>query len=381
LAAFTTAHFSHHISNSILNPLLPYIRDSFSLSYGESGGLVSAFAISLGLSNAPIGALSDRLGPRRVVVGGLVLTTVVGVALATSGSYWQLLGFLVLLGIVSGTYHAPASALIARTYPSTSRGAAMGLHITGGHLAFFVAPAVAAWLITITGSWTTPYLWLAFAPVLAAVWLWRIAPADPDGSAAPLDLLAVFRDLGTVVRGVGLVVSASLMFQVAQAALFAFLTLYLVDVRGIDPALAAVYFGAPQLVGLVGSPLAGWLSDRVGRRTVILIALAVQGPAFLALSVVPASFTLLPLLAIGLSAAMRQVPTEVLVMDAAPPHRRATALGSYHLLVQQSGGIAAPALGAAAGAVGIDLAFSSICIGLGAASTALVALALVRRSR
>src|SRR6266550_577388 len=55
LTGFTTAHFSHHISNSLLNPLLPFIRDSFQLSYGQSGWLVSAFAVSLGLSNAPIG--------------------------------------------------------------------------------------------------------------------------------------------------------------------------------------------------------------------------------------------------------------------------------------------------------------------------------------
>ena len=48
--AFTTAHFSHHISNSLLNPLLPFIRDSFQLTYGQSGWLVSAFAVSLGLS-------------------------------------------------------------------------------------------------------------------------------------------------------------------------------------------------------------------------------------------------------------------------------------------------------------------------------------------
>src|SRR6266511_3441043 len=91
LNGFTTAHFSHHVSNSLLNPLLPFIRDAFSLTYGESGLLVSAFAMSLGLSNAPIGYLADRFGARMVVVVGLFLTGLISVIVGMAGSYWQLL--------------------------------------------------------------------------------------------------------------------------------------------------------------------------------------------------------------------------------------------------------------------------------------------------
>ncbi len=372
LAGFTTAHFSHHVSNSILNPLLPFIRDSFALTYGQSGWLVSAFAVALGFSNAPIGMLADRFGARLVVVGGLMLTGLVSAAVALSGSYWQLFGLLILLGLVSGSYHAPASALMARVYPASSRGAALGLHITGGHLSFFVVPAVAAWLVTLTGTWKTPYLWLAFAPILAGLWLWQLAPKDHTPPAGKTDRLAVFRELGGIVRLVGPLVSASIGFQVAQAALMAFMALYLVDVRGIEPAWAAVLFGVPQLIGLLGSPLAGLLSDKIGRRGVILIALGIMGPAFLALTLVPNEVIVLPLVVMGVSAAMRLVPTEVLVMDTAPAHRRATALGAYHMLVQQSGGLAAPALGILASGIGIGPAFGGVCMTLGVASIAVV---------
>jgi hypothetical protein len=75
---------------------------------------------------------------------------------------------------------------------------------------------------------------------------------------------------------------------------------------------------------------------------------------------------------LGISAAMRQTPTEVLVMDTAPSHRRATALGAYHMLVQQSGGVAAPALGLVAGLIGIGAAFTGLCTALGIASVAVV---------
>src|SRR5207248_2173794 len=174
LGTITAAHFSHHVTNSLLNPLLPLIRDAFAMSYAESGFAVSAFSIASGLANAPWGILADRVGSRTVIVGGLLLMGAVSVALTTAGSYWQLLFFLLLMGVVSGSYHGPAAALIARTFGARLRGTAMGIHITGGHLSFFAAPAVAGILATATGSWRTPYLWFAIAPIAFGGLLWLV---------------------------------------------------------------------------------------------------------------------------------------------------------------------------------------------------------------
>ncbi|MBM4435140.1 MAG: MFS transporter, partial [Chloroflexi bacterium] len=140
---FAVAHFSHHVTNSLLSPLLPLIRDTFALSYTQQGLAVSAFSLSVGLANAPLGVLADRIGSRAVLAGGLVLLGLSSIALALTGAFWQLLVVLVLMGIISGTYHAPAVALISRAFPERGRGAVMGLHTTGGHMSFFAAPLVA----------------------------------------------------------------------------------------------------------------------------------------------------------------------------------------------------------------------------------------------
>jgi len=377
LASITAAHFSHHVTNSLLNPLLPLIRDAFALSYAESGFAVSAFSIAAGLANAPWGMLADRVGSRVVIVGGLFLMGAASVALATAGAYWQLLALLVLLGVVSGSYHGPAAALIARTFSPRMRGTAMGIHITGGHLSFFAAPALAGILATATGTWRTPYIWFAAAPVLFGALLWLVAPHVQERAAPSRDRFAAFREVGRVFRDVGPVVSLSIAFQFGIAALLAFLALYLVDARGISPALAAVFFGVPQVVGVVGAPLGGWLSDHLGRRRVMFGGLALMGPAVFAVTAVPNEALLVALVVFGLLWSMRSTVTETLVMDSAPPGRRATVLGAYYLLNAHVGGIGAPLFGFLAEAVGLATAFS--WIGIAFVVMSAVALVIGRR--
>ena len=64
--------------------------------------------------------------------------------------------------------------------------------------------------------------------------------------------------------------------------------------------------------------------------------------------------------------------TEVLVMDSAPPERRATVMGSYYMLFQPLGGIAAPVLGLAAEAFGIGAAFTGVTLALALLSLGIV---------
>jgi MFS family permease len=358
LVAFSVAHFAHHVTNSLLSALLPFIRDAFALSYLESGFAVTALAIASGVTNAPWGILADRVGARRVIVWGLVLIGLSSVAIGGSAAYWQLLVALLVMGIASGTYHAPASAIIAETFSRARRGIAMATHTTAGHLSFFAAPLLAGTLAA-ADTWRTPYFAFAVAPIACALLLWRVAPPGSRMTERH-DWLATFSDIAAVARKIGGLVSLSIVFQVLISASLAFLSLYLVDARGIAPAVAAALFGVPQLAGLVGAPLAGTLSDRFGRRVVLLLGLAITGPASYALVTVPNELVFLPLLALGLSLSVRATTTEVLIVDNTPPARRSTVLGTYYLVNQPVGGIAAPIFGAVAGAIGISDAFSGL---------------------
>ena len=108
LVAFSIAHFAHHVTNSLFSALVPFIRETFAMSNTQIGFAVTAYTIASGFSNAPLGVLADRLGARRVIVGGLCLSELTSIAIGLSGSYLWLLFGLVVMGIASGSYHSPA---------------------------------------------------------------------------------------------------------------------------------------------------------------------------------------------------------------------------------------------------------------------------------
>ena len=176
-----------------------------------------------------------------------------------------------------------------------------------------------------------------------------------------------------MARSVGSLVSFSIAAQVLLSAGLAFLTLYLVDARGIPPAIAAALFGVPQLAGLVAAPLSGMLSDRFGRPAVLMTALIGSGPAMWLLVSMPIELAAIPLLLIGACQSFRATATEVLIIDNTPAARRSTVLGTYYLVNQPVGGIAAPIFGALADASGIANAFLWLTLAFVALS--LVALA------
>jgi MFS family permease len=359
VGAFMLGHFTHHVTNALLTPLLPLIRDGFGLSYAQSGFLVSAFSLSQGLSQAPIGVLADRVGSRLVVTIGLIGSALLCFLIGLAGNYAQLLVLLVVLGIVAGTYHAPAASLIAQAFSPARRGSVLGMHTVGGNLSFFAMPLVAGGLTAATLTWRTPYLAFAIAPFLAGLLLMAVLPASTDRARGG-GSLEIFRQLAGVFRVVGPLLSIAIMFQMLMAAIYAFLALYLVDARGFDAPVAAAIVATPFLAGLLGSPLGGALSDRIGRKPVIVWTLVATGPILLLLNLVPTLLLIPVMFLMGLVGSARMPVIEGLLLDRAAPERRATTLGAYYLAAQELGGFAAPALGAIAGAVGIGQAFGAV---------------------
>ncbi|NBF40823.1 MAG: MFS transporter, partial [Spirochaetes bacterium] len=247
------AHFAHHVLTALLVPLLPFIRDEFSLSYAQSGIVTSAFTLSYGLSQLPAGWMADRLGPRYMLLVGIGGVAAAGAFIGLSPVFALLLVGLVLMGIAGGGYHPAASAVISRFVSPERRGRALGVHIIGGSSSHFLAPLIAAGLVSLVG-WRGSFLSLSVPVALLGVAVFvmierRIHHVDGyarahagageaaatgagSGNAAAGNAGAHAR-AGTAVRMTIFLILTGII-STAVASTIPFIPLYLVDVRGVD---------------------------------------------------------------------------------------------------------------------------------------------------
>ena len=99
------------------------IRSDLNLNYTQAGVLLSAFALTGGVSQLPAGWLADHIGPRIVVSVGVAGVALAGVLIGLSQTYVMLIIFLVLMAALGGGYHPAATAAISSSVNPESRGA------------------------------------------------------------------------------------------------------------------------------------------------------------------------------------------------------------------------------------------------------------------
>jgi MFS family permease len=345
LPSFIFAHFAHHVGTGGLAPLLPLIRDDFGLDYARSGLLLSAYGLALGFAQLPVSALADRMSKRLLIAVGLLGVGLLGILIAFTTAFWQLIPLLILIGVFASTYHAPAAAFIAGTYTVVARGRALGTHVIGGALAFAAAPIVATGVASLTGSWRMGFLALAAFPILSGLLLLVQLKLDPEVAGAARQSREQVNAL-RALRSIGPLVAVALAEQLLTASMFAYIPLFLVDRHGVPGEIAGLSIGLVAGIGILAAPLGGALSDRIGRAPVLVAVTASVGPLILLFTYAPVGWPIAAvLLLFGLSMNMRLPVLESLFADAIPAHRRSTVLGLYYFIGQESSGVTTPLVG------------------------------------
>lgn len=259
--------------------LLPFLTKDLGLSYTEAGLLVSVFHVSSFVANFGSGALVDMTG-RKVIfqVVSLVIGAAALAAFGFTGLYLVLCAMVALIGATNNLWHPPAIAFVSERY-SANRGYALSIHATGASIGDMIAPVAAGAAL----GWMT---WQGTAIVgampvfaVAAVFLVWLMPQDSVNRQAGsriLGLRAYREGIVELLRRravLGLCLMAAFR-SMAQNGLLMFLPLYLADVLAVEPVVMGAAIMAMHLGGVVVSPIAGILSDRVGRRPVVMAGLA-----------------------------------------------------------------------------------------------------------
>jgi len=164
--------------------------DSFIVLLGQNRGLdilqimlmVMTFNLVYAILAGPLGALSDTLGRRKLIIGGWIAYGLVYLGLALSHTGWQVWVLYGLYGIYYGATDGVARALVADIVPEARRGAAYGLYNAAIGITVLPASVIAGLLWQGAGRWTgfgpsAPFFFGATLALLAGILLWRLVPS------------------------------------------------------------------------------------------------------------------------------------------------------------------------------------------------------------
>ncbi len=268
--------FADTMLYAALAPLLPHYADEFGLSKGEAGLLVGAYAAGAFVAALPGGLAAARFGPRRTVLGGLVLMAVASIAFGFADSAPALGSARFAQGIGSALSWTGGLAWLVAGTPRERRGEMIGTAMGAAIFGALLGPAVGA-----VAEGLGPRLAFSGIAVISAVligWALRTppTPADPQPARAYLDGLRQPFVLGAL----WLIILPAVLFGMISV----LVPLDLGDAGWSAVAIAAAFIGAAA-IEMVVAPLWGRFSDRRGRLLPLRIALAGGVAATLSLAV------------------------------------------------------------------------------------------------
>lgn len=323
------------ISSEMIHALLPlYMVTVLGTSVVAVGFIEGIAEATASITKVFSGALSDRLGKRKrlTVLGyGLAALTKPVFPLAT-GLEW-LTGARFVDRIGKGIRGAPRDALVADVTPPALRGAAFGLRQALDTVGAFLGPLLAIVLMWLTASHFQTVFWVAVVPAFIAVFILVVFVREPEAvpKARPVRSPLALRQLVRLGSSYWRLTTLAMVFTLARFS-EAFLLL-----RAQDMGLAAQWAPAVLVLMALAYSLsaypAGVLSDRMGRRVVLMLGLALLVAADLLLALMPGWVGLaLGVMAWGLHLGFTQGIFSALIADSAPASLRGTAFGVFHLL-------------------------------------------------
>jgi MFS family permease len=361
LPLFILAHFSHHFTAAIFQPLSPFIRDEFSLNYEQFGWMMSGYNITYGISHLPAGWLSDRLGPRLMIMIGISGVAFFAILAGLAPTYLIMFIFMVLLGLMGGGYHPAASPYIAASVDKQYRGSALGLHQIGGTASFFLTPLIAAAVFQVL-NWRWTIVSMAIPAFIIGIVLFILL--GRRGYAQKADPVAADiqpesgQGSGSVRRLIPFITLGT-MIQVLIFGAVSYIALFAVDNLHASEDTGAFLFALFHFAGLWAGPVGGYLSDRIGTVPIILTASLIAGPALYLLKFASLDWSIwLVLLVLGICMYIVMPVTESHVITHSPPHRRSTILGTYYFVSRGGIGLSIPLLGILADHYGFATSFT-----------------------
>jgi MFS family permease len=348
--------------------LLPLIGKELGLSYTEIGLIMTVQHAVGAVSNLPGGMIVDLVGKMGFLMAASLFWVGFPYALMSlTDSYWMLLVCVALVGIGNNIWHPAAISALAHRYPQR-KGLVLSFHGMGGNAADAIAPMVVGALLAWFTWRTVVVINIVPGIVMATMILIMLGAFAMSGShgdsintgGRKRSVRDYLKEFGSLLRNrVLMLVCASSAFRtMTQTGLLTFLPVYLAYELGYSPFLVGVCLTVLQVAGFVASPIAGHLSDRMGRKRIVMSSALLTGIMIVAMALAGKSLLFVVFIAlVGFFLyAMRPV-LQAWAVESTPKHLAGSGVGLQFGITAVGASISPALFGVIADAYDIHTAF------------------------
>ena len=260
---------------------MPTIASYFGLSSFQVSVLLALRFTGFGVVNIGGGLVVDMLKRRwgEMLTGCMISASLFFALVGSAPNYIVLLLIVPVVNIPGALWHLPSAASLSQIFPER-RGFALAIHGFGANLGNLIGPLTAAFLLERLGSWRgVMFIYVAPALVMGiVVWIF-LRNVGKIGEVENRGLRTQLRESAMLARNpaVILLVSAAMLRGVGLDALFAWSPFYLEDTLDKGHLDAGFHYALLTGMGIVSTPALGWLSDRFGRKFVLVPGFALAG--------------------------------------------------------------------------------------------------------
>lgn len=377
--ALAAVSFLTDASSEIIAPLLPlFLVGTLGASVSMVGIIEGGAEAVASLLKLASGWWSDRVSRRKpLIVAGYTIASLVRPLVAIAQSASQVLAIRLVDRVGKGIRGAPRDALLAASTPPAFRGRAFGFHRAADHAGAVVGPLIALACLQWLGMPVRQVFWVAAIPgalaVLVAIAFVREQRDAGEPEAARVSASKTLPQPTALPRSFWITMLPILIFTLGNST-DAFLLLRASQL-GVPTALIPLVWVLLHLVKSASSTPAGALSDRVGRRPLIIGGWALYAAVYAGFSLATDPWHAWALFgAYGVVFGLTEGTEKALVADLVAAPRRGTAFGWYQATVGVAALPASVAFGVVWDAYGAPVAFG---MGAALAVVAAVVMALV----
>jgi MFS family permease len=233
-------------------------------------------------AQTPFGALSDRIGTRKVIILCVFLYSIMALFTGLATDFIQLLFFRILTGFADGGHYAPSSAWLSEYFPSSERGKAFGIYMSAIPLS-----AVVALVVVPSIGWRLPFF-LSAIPGFILVILLLLIKEPKNHTGGNLKKPRQGGGNSRIFINAPLV-KLALGYALVLLSVFGFITFlpsYINARYSVSVAVAGLFSSLYYCFWLIGGPAGGILTDKMNSKRLWLTYLSITAVMLFFLSVI-----------------------------------------------------------------------------------------------